>query len=129
MVDNLNMNAASGWNRVLAPFYSAEGLESRGIAITEDLIDLHAGDDVVFPHAQFDVNGDRLHRREDVIRLWNELIRPAIHEGYVDEWTATALLLQETDEHPSRASEIAADPSKVDAVAVMIQQTLSHWRQ
>ena len=124
------MSGRNKWNDVLGPFYSAEGLERRGIEVSPDLIDLHTADGgVIYPHAQFDVDGDTLQRREAVLGLWNQLIRLAIQEGCTDEWSATILLLQETDQHPSEASVIARDPSKIEEVAADIKRILNRWRQ
>lgn len=118
------------WDAVLGPFYTDTYLDRYGVDM-QDLIDLHTADGgVVYPHAQFDVlNDGDLRRREPVLQLWNQLIRPAINEGFVDEWTATGLLLQETPDHPSRADEITADPSRIFDVTTSIQHAISRLRQ
>ena len=125
-----NTNAPSLWNKVLGPFYSEEGLRRRGIEGVEGLIGLHTFDGVtVYPHAQFDLLPNQtLRRREAVLGLWNTRIQPAIDEGMVDEWTATGLLLQHTEKHPSKAEIIANDETQVERVAEAIAQTLSHLR-
>lgn len=121
----------NAWNEVLSPFYSESSLYMHGIDETEGLIALHTNDgSTVYPHGQFDVLADKsLRRRDDVLGLWNTLIQPAIDEGVVDEWTATGLLLQSTDERLSEAEIIAADDSQVDRVAQKISRTISRWRQ
>ncbi|MGZ6004909.1 MAG: hypothetical protein ACXWLH_02045 [Candidatus Saccharimonadales bacterium] len=119
------------WNEVLGPFYVESGLQKHGISDTDGLIDLHTADgSVLYPHAQFDVLLDEtLRRREKVIDLWNTLIRPAIDEGVVDEWTATGMLLQGTEENPSEAELITRDESRVERVAEEIAHALARFRQ
>lgn len=120
----------SPWNDVLGPFYNEQGLERRGIEITSDLISLPVEEGgLVYPHAQFDVEGDdRLSRREPVIELWNRLIAPAIEDGATTPWTATGLLLQATPRHKSKADIITEDPSRLDEIAQAIANTLERWR-
>ena len=124
------MTETNSWNDVLGPFYSDTGLIKRGIAVSDDLIGLLVLDgEIIYPHAQFDILPDgTLQRREKVLELWNQLIRPAIEEGVIDGWTATGLLLQATPKHPSEAEIISADNSQADRVALMITRTISGWR-
>lgn len=125
------MAKTSVWNDVLGPFYAETGLTRHGIPITEDLIGLTTSDgETLYPHAQFDTLPDgSLQRREKVIQLWSQLIRPTVIEGVIDEWTATGVLLQVTNDSPSEAEIIAADDTQVDRVAQQITRSISHWRQ
>lgn len=125
------MAETNPWDDVLGPFYAETGLVKHGMVVADDLIGLSTIDGVtVYPHAQFDVLQDgTLHRREKVLELWNQLIRPAIDEGVVDEWTATGLLLQSTTEHPSEAEVISHDDSQVDRVAQQIARSINRFRQ
>lgn len=119
------------WNDVLGPFYAETGLRCRGIEESDDLIGLSTSDGAtIFPHAQFDVLPDqKLQRREKVLDLWNTLIKPAIDEGIVDEWTASGLLLQGTKQHPSEADVIAKDETQAERVAIKISAALARFRQ
>src|SRR3989338_8875236 len=122
---------ANPWKDVLGPFYTETGLQKHGIEDVEGLIGLHVDDgSTLYPRDQFDVLPDQtLQRREKVIELWNTLIRPAIEEGLVDEWTATGMLLQGTEERPSEAEKIARDASQAERVAVEIAAAISRFRQ
>lgn len=124
------MSRVSTWSDVLGPFYSEAYIERNGID-KEGLIGLTTGDgDVVYPHAQFDRQGDEIvGRREQVITLWSELIVPAIDEGVVDEWTATGLLLQSTPGNPSAAEQITEDPTLLVATEQMITNAIWRFRQ
>lgn len=121
----------SAWNDVLGPFYSDTALLRRGIEVSDDLISLTTVEGTaLYPHAQFDVLSDSaLQRREKVLELWNKLVRPAIIEGVVDEWTATGLLLQATEGQPSIADTITKDPTQVERVATEIARSISRFRQ
>lgn len=125
------MTETSAWNDVLGPFYAETGLSKHGMAIKDDLIRLSTSDgETIYPHAQFDILPDgTLQRREQVIKLWNQLIRPAVTDGVVDEWTTTGVLLQSTHEHTSEAEIISADNSQVNRVTQQITRSISRWRQ
>ena len=125
------MAPTNPWNRVLGPFYAETGLIERGITVTDDLIGLSTAERIViYPHAQFDTLPDgNLYRREEVLELWNRLIRPAISEGVVDEWTATGLLLQSSEDRPSEAEVISRDTSQVQRVALQVMRAISRFRQ
>ncbi len=123
--------AINQWGEVLGPFYSDNALTRRGVEVNDALITLTTADGVtIYPHTQFNTLPDEtLQPREAVLALWNNLIRPAITEGIIDEWTATGLLLQETPEHPSRADIIASDPTQVERVASSLAQAMARLRQ
>lgn len=119
------------FNEVLGPFYVESSLRRNGIEHTDDLISLSTSDgEIVFPRAQFDVQiSDTLVRREKVIELWNNLIRPAINDGIIDEWTATGLLLQGTEDRPSEADVISKDDTQTERVVIQISRAISRFSQ
>lgn len=122
---------ANRWVEVLGPVYLESGLRQRGIEDVTRLIGLHTSDgDTIYPHAQFDILPDGTTRpREKVIELWNNLIVPAINEGIVDEYTATGLLLQGTEEKPSWAEKITIGEVSAEIVEKRIKETIGRFRQ
>lgn len=121
----------NAWNKVLGPFYSRQYLKRAGVRSTKDLIWLPTLEtEVIYPHAQFDRQpDDSLQPKEPVIKLYNELFRPAIAEGIIDPYMAAEAMLYGGKEQLSKADIIMQDETQIERVAQDISRMLSRFRQ
>lgn len=131
LIYSSSMPTENSWDRALGPFYAESGLVRHGIQDTVGLIGIKTEEgSTVYPHGQFDVLPDQtLRRREKVLELWNSLIQPAIEKTIIDEYTAAALLLQGTEQQPSKAVIIANDETQADKIALQISNLLARFSQ
>lgn len=126
MVENAEL---SPWSKAIGPVYTTESLPKHGIEISDDLIGLTTIDGhIVYPQAQFDVLPDnKLRKREAVLKLWNDYIRPAIEHRAVDGWTAGTLLFSRSDTEPSYADLVSSDPSEIQFITDQVRHTVDRW--
>ena len=116
------MAEKSPWADAFGPVYLDGGLRRRGIENTEGLIYVNTSDNSkVYPQGQFDIqpdetldSGERLLPRAEVLKLYGSIIRPAIEEKIIDEYTITAWLFTVHPPLVSKADAIANNPANVD---------------
>jgi hypothetical protein len=131
----------SQWKNGEGRLHSQATLEKSGIKITDDLIALTTEDgQLVYPEAQFTFSLGENGRRvvtpsKRILAVWNNLLKPAVRNGVVFEWSAAAFLLQpqgEIPDVPSLATTLAspyASPDQIDEVWQRIYDALEEWRQ
>jgi|SRR5665213_3587788 len=125
------MAEKSGWYNAFGPGYLNEGLRRRGIEDTIGLISISTADASQFyPQKQFDIEpnegldaGEVLLPRAEVIKFYGDIIKPAIEEKIIDEYTITAWLFTVSPPRVSVAEAINNNPANAD----YFKQYLGDW--
>jgi hypothetical protein len=116
------MSEISPWADAFGPVYLEGGLRRRGIENTDGLIYVNTSDhSKVYPQDQFDIQPDftlpaseRLLPRTEVLKFYASIIRPAIEQKIIDEYTITAWLFNIHPPRVSKAKAIANNPANAD---------------
>jgi len=131
------MAEKSGWFNAFGPGYLDAGLRRRGIENTIGLISISTADASQFyPQKQFDIEpdesldaGERLLPRAEVIRFYGEIIKPAIEEEIIADYTITAWLFTVSPPRVSVAEAINNNSANADYFKKYLDEWFGRLRQ
>jgi hypothetical protein len=123
------MTEKSGWYHAFGPGYLDAGLRRRGIEDMVGLISVSTVEgDKFYPQGQFAIEpdqsldaGERLLPNTNLLKFYGEVIKPAIEDKIIDEYTITAWLFTVHPPLVSKAEAIANNPANVDGIKLQAE--------